>query len=535
MKILTASEMQRIDRLTTERYGIPSLTLMENAGRGVVEFLTSHLSPLVDHRIVILCGKGNNGGDGLVVARLLRAQGLNPRVLLFADPNALRGDAAVNYERLAASGPPETIRDQEAWQAIAASLANTTLFVDALLGTGLAKPLEGFLLEVVRHINTAFTATRVVAVDLPSGISADSCELIGEHLRADSSVTFTAPKIAHVFPPACEAMGEWVVKQIGTPVEALQEDPGLTLNYTGRQDVAWISEPRKVAAHKGNYGHVLMLAGSIGKTGAAALAAQAALRAGAGLVTVATAISALPIISALGREFMTEALPETDDGAISLRARDYGRLDKLMAGKTVLAVGPGIGSHPETAELVREIANRYSLPLVLDADGLNAFAGRMDEFYNAARPAGSAIFTPHPGEMARLTGKTTAEIQSHRRDVSREFAQRFGVTLVLKGYRTLIAAPDGQVWVNPTGNAGMATGGTGDVLTGLVSGLRAQFSSRSASEIATAAVYLHGLAGDLAAGDLGQPSMLAGDLLERIPRAYKQLSIGKGKSIVDSR
>jgi ADP-dependent NAD(P)H-hydrate dehydratase / NAD(P)H-hydrate epimerase len=523
MKILTASEMQRIDRLTTERYGVPSLTLMENAGHGVMEFLTEHFAPLEKHRIAILCGKGNNGGDGMVVARLLRDQALSPRVLICADPQGLRGDTAANYERLRATGLPEVVASAETWEATKASLGDTTLFVDALLGTGLSKPLEGLLLDVVSAINTGFPAARMLAIDLPSGIAADQSELIGEHVHANFSVTFTAPKIAHVFPPASEQMGEWEVKQIGTPAEALEGDPGLLLNYTGPPDVAWINEPRKVEGHKGNYGHVLILAGSVGKTGAAALAARAALRAGSGLVTVATGKSALPILSTLGREFMTEALPETEDGAISLRALDYGRMDKLMTGKTVLAIGPGLGPHPETMELVREIANRYSVPLVLDADGLNAFAGRMDEFHNAARPLGSAIFTPHPGEMARLTGKTTAEIQAHRLEVAREFSQSFGVTLVLKGYRTLIAAPDGQIWVNPTGNAGMATGGTGDVLTGLTSGLRAQFPTRSASQIATAAVYLHGLAGDLAAEDLGQPSMLAGDLLESVPRAYKQL------------
>jgi len=291
------------------------------------------------------------------------------------------------------------------------------------------------------------------------------------------------------------------------------------LNYACQQDVAWIGQPRRMTAHKGNYGHVLILAGSIGKTGAAALTARAALRAGTGLVTVATAKSALPIVAALGMESMTEALPETEDGTISLRALDYGRMDKLLAGKSVLAVGPGIGSHPETAELVRTIVNKYSLPLVLDADGLNAFAGSMNSFRKETRPTGTTVFTPHPGEMARLTGKTTAEIQAQRVEVASEFSQRYGLTLVLKGFRTLIAGPQAQVWVNPTGNPGMATGGTGDVLTGLLAGLLAQFPTRAASEVATAAVYLHGLAGDLAAGDLGQPSMLAGDLLERVPRA----------------
>ena len=224
-------------------------------------------------------------------------------------------------------------------------------------------------------------------------------------------------------------------------------------------------------------------------------------------------------------EFMTEALPETEDGTISLRALEGERLDKLVAGKTVLAVGPGIGGHPETAEFVRAVVNKYSLPLVLDADGLNAFAGRMESFRQDVRPAGTTVFTPHPGEMARLTGKTIAEIQAHRVAVAREFSQQFGVTLVLKGFRTLIASPDGQVEVNPTGNPGMAKGGTGDVLTGLTAGLLAQFPAHPVGEVATAAVYLHGLAGDLAAGELGQHSMLAGDLLEKIPQAYKELTI----------
>jgi NAD(P)H-hydrate epimerase len=526
MKILTASEMQRIDRLTTEKYGIPSLTLMENAGRGVVEFLAARLAPLAQHHIVILCGKGNNGGDGLVVARLLREQGLRPRVLLFAAPTDLRGDAAANYQRLVPSGPPDIVADPVTWNGLASSLNKTTLFVDALLGTGLAKPLEGFLLNVVQDINTKFPAARVLAVDLPSGISADSGELIGEHMRADYSVTFTAPKIAHLLPPACERVGEWVVKQIGTPAEALESDPSLAMNYPLRQDLAWLVKPRAAGAHKGNYGHVLILAGSMGKTGAAALAARAALRAGAGLVTVATAKSALPIIAALGMEFMTEALPETEDGAISLRALEGQRLDKLVAGKTVLAVGPGIGSHPETAELVRAVVNKYSLPIVLDADGLNAFAGRMEAFRQDVRPAGKTVFTPHPGEMARLMGKTTAEIQAKRVEVAREFSRRYGVTLVLKGFRTLIASPDGKITVNPTGNPGMATGGTGDVLTGLAAGLLAQFPTHSVAEVASAAVYLHGLAGDLASAQMGQPSMLAGDLLEKIPGAYRELTAG---------
>jgi len=521
MKILTASEMQGIDRLTTERYGVPSLTLMENAGRSVVDFLASRISPLASQSIVILCGKGNNGGDGMVAARLLWEAGIRPRVLLFADLQSLRGDAAANYERLRMLSAPEIVRGLEEWSALKVSLEGTTVIVDALLGTGLTKPLSGLLLEVVRDVNAQFPHARVLAVDLPSGISADSGELIGEHVRADFSVTFTAPKIAHVFPPACERVGEWVVKQIGTPKEALEGDAHLSLNYTGREDVAWVAAPRAAGAHKGSYGHVLILAGSVGKTGAAALAARGALRAGAGLVTVATPQSALPVVAALGMEFMTEGLPETDAGTLSLRALDDGRLDKLVAGKTVLAVGPGIGTHPETVELVRTVVNRYALPLVLDADGLNAWAGNMSFFCKDTRPTGTTIFTPHPGEMARLAGKATAEVQGQRLAIAREFAQSYGLTLVLKGFRTLTAAHDGEVWVNPTGNPGMATGGTGDALTGMISGLLAQAPERPPIAVVATAVYLHGLAGDLAARELGEASMLAGDLIEHIPQAYR--------------
>lgn len=520
MKILTAHEMQRIDRLTTERYGVPSLTLMENAGRGGVEFLESRYAPLSGQRIVILCGRGNNGGDGFVVARLLRDRGVRPRVLLLSDPEGLKGDARANYEKLASSGPPEVVADSAAWQRILPEIQGATLLVDALLGTGLSKPLEGFFAEVVRDINGAFAKARIVAIDLPSGISADGGELIGECVRAHASVTFTAPKLAHVFPPACEYVGDWVVKPIGTPEEALSGDPELQLNLTAREDLAWLKQPRPRAAHKGNFGHVLILAGSIGKTGAAAMAAKAALRSGAGLVTIATARSALPIIAALGMEFMTEPLPETDAGTISLRALDYGGLDRLVEGKDVLAVGPGIGAVAETAEFVRTVVNRYNLPMVIDADGLNAFAGRIDSLHGDNRVR---VLTPHPGEMARLCGKSTQEVLSNRLQVAREFARERGVTLVLKGSRTLTAAPGGEIWVNPTGNPGMASGGTGDVLTGLVAGLLAQSGGRATTETVAAAVYLHGLAGDLAAQAVGEISLVAGDVLEALPRAFRAL------------
>jgi len=515
--------MQRIDRLTTERYGVPSLTLMENAGRGVVELLEERFAPLERQRIVILCGRGNNGGDGLVVARWLRERGLKPRVLLFADPQKVQGEAAVNLERLGISGMPEVVESLEAWQRVESSLKGSTLLVDAILGTGLSKPLEGFLLEVVREVNSELAGAKVVAVDLPSGISADTGELIGEHMRADFSVTFTAPKMAHVFPPACERVGEWVVKQIGTPPEALEGDSELYLNLACREDFAWLAQPRKPDANKGNFGHVLILAGSIGKTGAAALAAKAALRAGAGLVTVATAAGALPIVASLGMEYMTEPLPQTEAGTISLRALDYGRLDNLLEGKSVLAIGPGIGRVPETAELVRTLVNRRRVPIVLDADGLNAFAGHMDAFHFGGDLA-DAVLTPHPGEMSRLAGLGIPEIQAHRVENARQFAKNYQVNLVLKGFRTLTAAPDGKVWVNPTGNPGMASGGTGDVLTGMIAGLVAQYPDRPISEVAAAGVYLHGLAGDLAVKGMRHALLIAGDLIGALPQAYRAMT-----------
>ena len=283
-----------------------------------------------------------------------------------------------------------------------------------------------------------------------------------------------------------------------------------------------MTRPRRPDANKGNFGHVLILAGSLGKTGAAALAAKAALRVGAGLVTVATAASALPTVASLGMEYMTEPLPQTEAGTISLRALDYGRLDNLLEGKSVLAIGPGIGTVPETAELVRTLVNRRRLPVVLDADGLNAFAGHMDRFQSGGDLAEAAL-TPHPGELSRLVGLGIPEIQAHRVENAREFARKYKVNLVLKGFRTLTAAPDGKVWVNPTGNPGMATGGTGDVLTGMMAGLVAQYRDRPLGDVAAAAAYLHGLAGDLAAREMGQAPLIAGDLIGALPRAFRAM------------
>ncbi len=521
MKILTSAEMARLDRLTSERYGVPSLALMENAGRGVLEFLAERFAPLDGQSIVILCGRGNNGGDGMVVARLLRERGVHPAVILLAPAETLKGDAAEQIRRLESGGAPEVISDSEAWRRARSRFTSTTLLVDAMFGTGLNKPLEGFYREVVRDIPAAFARARIVAVDLPSGVSADYGELVGDAVRADFSVTFTAPKRAHVFSPASEYAGEWVVKDIGTPREALEGDPGLFLNLTTLGDVDWIAQPRPRNAHKGHFGHVLVIGGSVGKAGAAAMTAKAALRTGAGLVTVATAASVLPVVASFAMEVMTAPLPETPESAISLRALESGALDRLAEGKTVLAVGPGAGTSPETSEFVRKLANRFDLPMVLDADGLNAFEGCAESLQASGR---IRILTPHPGEMSRLTGRATRDVIENAIELAREFARKRSVCLVLKGHRTLTAAPDGQVWVNPTGNPGMATGGSGDVLTGITAGLLAQFRDAPAERVAAAAVYLHGLAGDLAASEKGEQGLIAGDILESLPRALQSLA-----------
>jgi len=528
MKILTAAQMQRVDLLTTQQFGVPSLTLMENAGRAVVDFLAERFAPLDSQRVAIVCGRGNNGGDGLVVARLLRDRGMTPRIVLLADPSSVKGDAAHNLERLASQCAPDIASNIETWRALKGSLEDATLLVDAILGTGLSRPVEDFLANVIRDLNSTFPPSRIVAIDLPSGIGADSGELMGDSVCAGATVTFTAPKFAHVFPPACERMGHWEVKQIGTPAKALDDDPDFFLNLTSPADLAWLVKPRMLDANKGDFGRVLILAGSVGKTGAAALAAKAALRAGAGLVTVATAQSALPIVASMGMEYMTEPLPETEAGTVSLRALDYGRMEKLMEGKTVLAVGPGLGTIPETAELARTVVNKSKIPVVVDADALNAFAGCMDTFRAGRAGPPGTVLTPHPGEMSRLAEVPTAEIQASRVEFARNFSRRYKVNLVLKGFRTLAASPDGAVAVNPTGNPGMAKGGSGDVLTGIIAGLLAQYPSIPFAQVVAGAVYLHGLAGDLAAVHSGPVSMIAGDLLEAIPQAYAVL----GKSQV---
>lgn len=501
MKVLTAAEMREVDRRTIE-LGIPGIVLMENAGLRVVEFLAERFAPLAEQRIVVLCGKGNNGGDGLAIARQLHTR-LRPRelhVVLLAAAGDLKGDAAANLRMLQACGWPVA-------HEIPAAARNASLVVDALLGTGIAGAATGRMLEAIREINGGFPLARVVAVDIPSGMPSDGGKPAGEFARADYTVTFTAPKIAQALPPNCDHVGELVVRAIGSAPELYQD---IRLSLLEPAMIRELLAPRPRDGHKGTFGHVLVVAGSRGKTGAAAMTGMGALRAGAGLVTVASAKSAIAEIAAHAPELMTVPLAETPDGSIALDAD----LERIAEGKTVIAMGPGLGSDAAIAQLVANAAANFKQPMVIDADALVSLPyGRGSESIR--------VLTPHPGEMSRLTGKTTADVQADRIGTARAFASERGVTLVLKGQRTVLAFPDGRVWINPTGTPAMGTGGTGDILTGLIAGFLAQFPQKADQAVA-AAVYLHGLAGEIGARALGEKCLIATDILRYLPAAMEE-------------
>jgi hydroxyethylthiazole kinase-like uncharacterized protein yjeF len=508
MKIVSAAEMREIDRATSERFGVPSLTLMENAGSAVARFVLSDYPKV--QRVSVICGKGNNGGDGFVAARKLREAGLAVRVLLLCAPEELRGDAAEMFGKLPVS--PEIVRDvSDLESSKTAEVWDADLVVDAILGTGFRPPVSPLYAVAIRKINES--SARVVAVDIPSGADADAMQPLPTVTiaRADAVVTFTAPRPAHIF--AGLTTGPTVIVPIGSPASAITSKLGLELSTP--PDFASLLAPRSRDANKGSYGHVLVIGGSLGKAGAAAMTGFAALRVGAGLSTVATAASVLPTVAGFHPELMTVPLKETASGTIASRNLQSRFMDELVEHKAVLAIGPGISRDPDTEDFVRQAVKRYTRPIVLDADGLNAFEGKAGELTGNI---GKIVITPHPGEMARLTGQSIAEIQANRVEIARNFAREHGVIVVLKGHRTLVASPDGKVWVNPTGNPGMATGGTGDVLTGMVAGLMAQHPKEPL--LATAlAVHLHGLAGDIAWQELGETSLVASDLIKWLPQS----------------
>ena len=513
MKITTAKEMRSIDRATTERFGVPSLTLMENAGSAIARFILQRYTEA--NRVIVICGKGNNGGDGFVVARKLHRAGRVVEVLLLASRAELKGDALAMFERLPLR-PIEVTGSQELEAESSGSLSNCDLIVDAILGTGFEPPVTGLYADAIARMNRS--GKPIVAVDIPSGADSDAMTpQSGEGIaRADAIVTFTAPRPAHVFGNLTR--GPVLVAPIGSPPEAIVSS--LNLEVRTPRDFAALLATRPRDSNKGMYGHVLVVGGSFGKSGAAAMAGMAALRAGAGLSTVATPGRVLTSVASFAAELMTEPLAETAAGSIALAAAESGRFTDLAKPMTVVAIGPGLGRDPETVQFVQEAVRQTKVPLVLDADGLNAFEGKTNLLDGSRRPL---VLTPHPGEMSRLAGISIKAVQADRVNVARSFARYHHLVLVLKGNRTVIGFPDGSAWVNPTGNPGMATGGTGDILTGMTAGVLAQMPNDYA-RAAIAAVYLHGLAGDVAAERMGEHSLVATDLLDGLPEAFRRAS-----------
>jgi NAD(P)H-hydrate epimerase len=482
---------------------------MENAGTAVADFVLKEYPQA--KRVVVVCGTGNNGGDGFVVARKLHDAGREVKVILLAASSDLRGDAAAMFSRLPLKAlEVKTSADLEKSR----GEFKADLLIDAILGTGFRPPVQGLYAEAIALLNAS--AAPAVAVDIPSGADADAHkDQAGPIAKANAIVTFTAPRPAHVFGELTS--GPTIIAPIGSPPDAILSL--LNLNLISPQDMAPLLAPRPRDSNKGMYGHVLVIGGSLGKAGAAAMSGMAVLRSGAGFATVATAKSALNTVANFHPELMTEPLPETESGSIALEAFTSGKLEELADKKTVLAIGPGISRHPQTSELVRKAVTKYKNPIVLDADGLNAFEGCVAELNGKGR---TLIITPHPGEMARLSNCSTAEVQKDRLNVARNFAREHQLIVVLKGDRTLIADPSGEVWVNTTGNPGMATGGTGDILTGMVAGILAQ-NPKHALQAAFTAVHLHGLAGDIARESMGERSLVATDLLFTLPEAFRRV------------
>ncbi len=521
MRALTAAEMREADRLTTERLGISPGQLMENAASQLSLVLMRWLADSRRSPRVILCGKGNNGGDGLALARLLRGMNYPCEVLVFSPAENLSQAAAQQLRSFQERGGEVTHVTRAAeWEARKTSVLSARLLVDALLGTGLNAPVEGFLAGVIEDVNRRGDSV-LVAVDIPSGLPSDGPLAGGPAIRADCTVTFTAPKIGLLVEPNTAFAGQVKVCQIGTPQELIPEKPAAKLFWSEPQEFRRLPLSRRRAQHKGDFGHVLIVAGSRGKSGAAALAGLGALRSGAGLVTVATPESMLPVVAGHQPELMTEPLAETDAGSVSLRALEYGRFEELLHGKSVLALGPGLGTHPETVQFIRTAVRESPVPVILDADGLNAFAGCAEQLNR--RGGQPLAVTPHPGEMARLRGTSAAEVQKRRLETASESATAWNAFTVLKGASTLVAAPDGRVWVNSTGNPGMATAGTGDVLTGILAGLTAQLGTRDWERVLALGVYLHGAAGDAASRESWQAGLIASDVAGAVPVVYTEL------------
>ncbi|MFQ5898392.1 MAG: NAD(P)H-hydrate dehydratase [Candidatus Methylomirabilia bacterium] len=516
LPVFIAAEMRALDKRAMSELGIPGPRLMERAGGSAAGAIRASFGSVRGKRVVICCGKGNNGGDGFVVARRLRAAGASVRVFLLALAREVKGDASLMlgaYRR--SGGRIVEVTPAQGFPDLERALASADLVVDALLGTGLTGGAGGVYASAIEAINRS--GKPVVALDLPSGLSSDHGQLLGPTVRASLTLTFAGWKRGLLLYPGATCAGEVRVVDIGIPGSAARQEASAFRLET--LDIASLLPPRAPDAHKGSFGHLLVVAGSVGKTGAAAMAGRAALRSGAGLVTIAAPASQQPVIAALGMETMTEPLPETPGQSISLKAKD--RILELAERTDAMALGPGISLDPEIQILVRELVREVGRPMVVDADGLTALAGHLDLLKKSPAPR---CLTPHPGEMARLLGVPVKDVQSDRIEAVRTLCKRFGIFLVLKGAGSVIGDPEAKIFVNPTGNPGMASGGSGDVLTGMAGAFLAR--GMHPLSVLQASVFLHGLAADLASQDKGEEGLIAGDILEAIPRSI--LTVQRG-------
>lgn len=515
VKVVTAEQMQNIDRRTIEEYGIPGLDLMERAGLGVFRAIEKVLGELTGKRVVIFCGRGNNGGDGFVVARYLFRRGAWVEIYLLGEREQVKGDAQVNLDRVLNLGLE--VKSITGGKQLPRSL-EADLIVDAIFGTGIRGAVRGLAAEVIEVINQA--GAPVVAVDIPSGLNTDAGAVEGPCVQAQVTATMALPKRGLLLSPGREQAGRVEVVDIGVPPEAIAAE-GIQVELLEESDMASLLPARPPHAHKGDFGRVVVIAGSVGMTGAAALTCQAVMRSGAGMAILGLPESLNDLMEVKLTEVMTRPLPETEERTLSLRAESP--IWELLEWADVLAIGPGLSRHPETKTLVKRVLSRVELPTVVDADGLNALA---DDVGMLAKVKADMVLTPHPGELSRLIGRSAQEIDSLRVEVAQEAAQGLGVVLVLKGSPTVIATPDGAAFISPTGNAGMATAGSGDVLTGAIAGLMAQ--GLNVLDAVRLGVFLHGLAGDLVAERRGQWGLIAGDLVEALPEAMVRLSGTQG-------
>lgn len=514
MKLVTAEEMRRIDRRAIEELGIPGIVLMENAGAGVIAVISDLYGPLEGLAVTIICGKGNNGGDGFVVARHLVNAGAEVEVFLLDKTNQVKGDAGTNLHIALDMGVEVTPVVSEAdLRPMVDSMAHADVIVDAIFGTGFIGPAEGLPARVIELINQS--SVHVVSVDLPSGLSADDGACQGSCVIADATATMCLPKRGLFLFPGRERAGEVSVVDIGVPQSTIDEEE-LPVTLIDEFDLSLNVPARPESGHKGTFGHLVVLAGSVGLTGAAAMSSLAALRVGCGLVTLGTPLSLNDILEVKVTEVMTRPLPETESRTLACEAVD-GALD-LAHEANALVVGPGLSQHPDTVKFVLEMVRRADLPLVLDADGINALASDLEILRERRAPT---ILTPHPGELSRLIDIPPAEINATRIDTAQRVARERGLVCVLKGAPTVIADPDGNCIVNTSGSSALATAGSGDVLTGAIGGFLAQ--GVPPVEAAKLGVYLHGLAGDLAADELSPYSVIAGDVLKMLPKAIMEL------------